>query len=94
MIAYTKLLTDLANVDERIEHEDKALILLSSLLDDEYETFVMTLINGRMSLSYSDVKVAFVNLNLRRNDMESSGNTSTEALTARGRSSNKKSDGN
>ena len=45
MIAYTKLLADLANVDERIEYEDKALILLSSLPDEEYEMLVMTLIN-------------------------------------------------
>ena len=35
---YTKILADLANVDEVIKNEDKALILLNSLLDDEYET--------------------------------------------------------
>ena len=38
MKKYTKLLADLANVDEVIKDEDKALILLSSLLDEEYET--------------------------------------------------------
>ena len=36
---YTKLLVDLANVDVVIEEEDNALILLSSLLDKDYETF-------------------------------------------------------
>ena len=43
---YTKFLVDLVNVDEVIKDEDKALILLSFLPDDVYETFVLTLING------------------------------------------------
>jgi len=37
---YTMLLTDLVNVD--IREEDKALNLLNSLSDEEYETFVLT----------------------------------------------------
>ena len=48
---YTKLLADLANVDEMVKDKNKALILLSSLSDDEYETIVLTLINGKSSLS-------------------------------------------
>ena len=43
---YTKLLTNLVNVDVDIEEEDKALILLNSFPDEEYETFILTLING------------------------------------------------
>ena len=39
---YMKLLTDLANVDEVIKDEDKALIFLSSFSDEEYGTFVLT----------------------------------------------------
>jgi len=62
---YTKLLADLANVDVVIEEEDKALILLSSLLDEGYETFVITLINGRTSLKYSEVTTAIVKIKLR-----------------------------
>ena len=54
---YTKFLTDLANVDEMIKDEEKALILLSSLLDIKYETFVLTLINGKSSLSYDEVSI-------------------------------------
>ena len=42
---YMKLLTDLVNVDMVIEEEDKAL--LSSLPDEDYETFVLTLINSK-----------------------------------------------
>ena len=33
---YTKLLTDLVNVDVKIEEENKALILLNSLPEEEY----------------------------------------------------------
>ena len=49
---YTKLLMDVANVDVVINDKDKALILLSSLPDESYETFVLTLINRRTSLRY------------------------------------------
>ena len=44
---YTKLLTDIVNVDVKIEKEYKALILLNSLPDEEYETYTLTLINGK-----------------------------------------------
>ena len=43
---HMKFLADLPNVDE-VTKEDKALILLSSLSDDDYENFVLTLINGK-----------------------------------------------
>jgi len=81
---YTKLLTDLTNVDEVIKDEDEALILLSSLLDEEYETFVLTLINSKSSLSYNDVLNALMNHEMRRNDKVSSSNsTTTKLLTTR-----------
>jgi len=44
---YINLLIDLVNVNVAIEEEDKALILLNSLPDEEYETFILTLINGK-----------------------------------------------
>jgi len=44
---YTKLLADLVNMDMAIKIEDKAFILLNSLPDEEYKTFVLTLINGK-----------------------------------------------
>jgi len=84
---YTKLLIDLADVDEVIKDEDKTLILLSSLPDD-YETFILTLINCKQSLSYNKVSAALVNPELRQKDKESSNNTLPEALTARGKSFN------
>ena len=44
---YTKVLTDLVNANVEIEKEDKTLILLNSLPDEEYETFILTLINRK-----------------------------------------------
>ena len=54
---YMRILTDLLNVDVETSEEDKAVILLSSLPREEYETFTLTLINGRKSLNYSEVFV-------------------------------------
>ena len=70
---YMKLLANFTNLDVVIEDEDKALILLSSLSDKRYETFVLTLINGRTFLIYSEVTAALVNLELRKNDKECVG---------------------
>ena len=88
-----KLLADLTNVDVVIEDEDKTFILLSSLPDEDNETFVLTLINGKQSLTYSEVSSAIVNHELRRKDKESSNNTSAEALMVRGRSFSRKGKG-
>jgi len=72
-------------VNEVIKDEDKALILLSFLSDEEYETFVLILINDKASLSYKDVLAVLVNHEVRRKDKEStSSSITTEALTARG----------
>ena len=90
---HTKLFIDLANVNEMIKGEDKALIFLSSLPNDEYETIVLTLINDKSSLSYDEVSAAPVNHELRRKDKKSSSSTSIEVLIARGRSSNWKGKG-
>ena len=63
---YTKLLTDLINVDVETNEEDKAIILLNSLPMEEYETFALTLISGRKSLNYSEVSAALVSYEVRR----------------------------
>jgi len=86
---YTKLLANLTNLDVVVDDEDKALILLSSLPDEGYATFALTLINGRTSVSYSEVTAVLVNFELRRKDNEcSTGDTSANVLTARGSSPN------
>ena len=84
---YTKFLADFTNMNKMIKDEDKTLILLSSLSDDKYETFVFTLINGKSSLSYNEVLTALVNHELGRKDKEASISTSVEILIARGQSS-------
>jgi len=66
------------------EDEDKALILLSSLSNEEYETFVLTLINDKKSLSYNEVSASLVNHDLVKKDKEFSIITSAEVLVARG----------
>ena len=56
------------NCTYNIDEEDKAVILLNSLPDEEYETFTLTLINGRQTLNYSEVSIALVNYEVRRQD--------------------------
>jgi len=91
---YTKFPADLFNVNVAIEEENKASILLNSLPDEEYETFVLILINGKQTLNYSDVSAVLVNYEVRRKDKQSSFmSTSTEALMVRGRSFSKKGKG-
>jgi len=63
---YIKVLTDLVNVDVKIDEKDMAVILLNSLPEKEYGTFILTLINGRQTLHYSDVLAALVNYEVRR----------------------------
>jgi len=66
-------------------------MLLSSLPDEGYETFVLTLINGRTSLGYKEVTTALVNLELKRRDKEcSTSDTSAEVLAARGSTPNQR----
>ena len=91
MNRYTRLLTNLVNVVVETNEEDKAVILLNSLPREEYETFTLTLINRRKSLSYNEVSAALVNYEARRQDiLSSSGSTTIEALAVRDRSSNRK----
>ena len=94
MNKYTKLLTDLVNVNVKIDEKDKATILLNSLPDEEYETFTLTLINGRQTLKYNEVLSALINYEVRRQDrLFSHGSTSVEALAVRGRGSYRKDKG-
>ena len=91
---YTKLLTDLDNVDVKIDEEDKTVILLNSLPDKECETFTLTLINDRQTLNYNKVSAALVNYEVWKQDISSShGITSAEALIVRGRGSYRKGKG-
>jgi len=70
-------------VEEVIKNEDKALTLLSSLPDEEYDTFILTLINSKKSLSYNEASTALVNHEFRKKNKQSSISTSAEILAAR-----------
>ena len=65
---YTNILTDLINVDVEIEEEDKAAFFLNSLPDEECETFVLSLVNGKQSFSNNDVSTALINYEVKRKD--------------------------
>jgi len=69
---YTKFLADLINMDVEIKEEDKMIILLNSLPNEEYETFVLTLINGKQTLNYSDMLAALIIYELRMKEKQSS----------------------
>jgi len=62
MNSYTKRFTDLVNIDVEIDEDDKVAVLLNSLPREEYETYTLTLINGKKSFNYSEVPAALVNL--------------------------------
>jgi len=80
-----KLFADLVNMDVSIEEEDKTVILLNSIPDEEYESFVLILINSKQTLNYSDVSITLVNYEVRRKDKLSFSNgTTVKAMTARG----------
>ncbi|KAH9722760.1 Integrase catalytic domain-containing protein [Citrus sinensis] len=75
------IILDLEDINAKIEDEDKAIILLSSL-PPSYEHFVDTLLYGRQSLAMQDVKEAL-------SSKESSKKLETKDgkwLTVRGRS--------
>jgi len=94
MNIYTKLFTDLVNVDVKIDEKDKAVILLNSLSKEEYEIFTLTLINGRKSHNYNEVSAALMNYEVRsRTECLLQGAQTVEALAVRGRSSNQKGRG-
>ena len=88
MDEFTKLLADLASLDEKIADEDKVLLLLNSL-PEEFEHFTMTLIHGKEKLSYEEVSSALVNHEYRRRDKESTKSPSGEALSAQRKRSHK-----
>ena len=51
---------------------------------------MLILINGRISLSYSEVTTVLVNLELRKDKEYSTSGTSAEVLAARGSSPNRR----
>ena len=88
---YNKILADLLNLDVEILDEDKALLLLNSLPKD-YDHLSTTLMYGKDTITFDDVSNALMNNEYRKKDMQANGD-SGEALSVRGRSTNRKDAG-
>ena len=81
----------MVNVDVMIDEEDKAIIFLNSLPEEEYETFTLTFINGRQTLDYHEVSSALASYETSRKERHPfQSSSSVEALAVRGRGSSRK----
>ena len=87
---YNKILADLQNLDVEIKDKDKALLLLSSR-PDTYDHLITTLLYGKDEVKFDDVSNALTNNEYRKKVKQAYRDTSSEALTIKGRSEQKKS---
>ena len=83
---FNKIITDLLNLDVKIDDEDKTLLLLNSL-PESYEFLVMTLLLGITDIDFEDVSNALINNEMRKEEKEAYQDSSSNVLTARGRTS-------
>ena len=84
---FNKLILDLENVNIILEDEDRALILLSSLLESS-EHFVDTLLYRRQSLMLKDVKNALESKDLKKR-AEVKDQSNAKSLVAIGKTEKK-----
>ena len=84
MDEFNKIINDLANVDVKIEDEDQAVKLLSSL-PKSYEHFVDAILYGRMqTLTMEEVKAA-LNSKKHKKKFEAKSEPEGEGLSIKGR---------
>ena len=83
---FNKIITNLLNLDVKIDDEDKALLLLN-YLPKSYEFLVTTLLHGIIDLEFEDVLNALMNNEVRKKDEEAYQDSSSNVLTPRGRTS-------
>ena len=73
MTYFTKFIIQLSSIGVKVDHEDKALLLLSSL-PNYYEHLITTLLIGKETLKVDDVIVVLLeNENLKRSNDQSEG---------------------
>ncbi|KAH9688523.1 Integrase catalytic domain-containing protein [Citrus sinensis] len=83
------ILTNLLNLDERFEDEDKVLLLLN-FLPDEYDNLTTTLHRGKDNVTFDAVCSALYNSETKKKCRKDHRDTVAEALIARGRSQSRK----
>nr|TKS05878.1 hypothetical protein D5086_0000128830 [Populus alba] len=81
---FNKMIVDMKNLDVEINDEDKALLLLNSL-PNTYEHLVTTLLYGKEKIKFIDVSNALVNNEYRKKDQIVHKESTSKALTVRGR---------
>ena len=79
---FNKIILDLENIEVKVDDEDQAVILLSSL-PEQYENFVDTMLYGRESLTLEEVQSALMSKELKRKSEVKE--EAAEGLMARGR---------
>ena len=83
---FNKIITDFLNLDVKIDDENKALLLLNSL-PESYEFLVTILLHGITNIDFEDVSNALVNNEMRKKENETYQSSSSNVLTAHGRTS-------
>ena len=86
---YNKILANLQNLEVEIKDEDKAPLLLNSL-PNTYDYLITTLLYRKNEIKFNDVSNALTNNEYRKKDKQAYMDTSSEALTIRGKSEHKK----
>nr|KYP61706.1 Retrovirus-related Pol polyprotein from transposon TNT 1-94 [Cajanus cajan] len=84
---FNKIILDLKSIDVKIDDEDQAIILLSSL-PKRFEHFVDTMLYGKASLIMAEVKATLNSKEIQRNG-DSKGEQVAEGLFTRGRQEKK-----
>src|SRR3954467_10377517 len=90
---FNSIIMDLGNIDIKVESEDQALIVLSSL-QASYKSFVDTLLYGKDTISLDDVSNALKSKELKKSYPDGRDVSESQGLVAWGGSQkNKRSEG-
>lgn len=85
---FKKLITRFHNVEIKVEEEDQALLLLSSL-PESYDNLVTTILYGKDMLKMEEVKVTLVSKEKRDKPAESEGLLTKSSGQNRGSQNNR-----
>ena len=86
---FDSLVTDLLNLHEKVSDVDKALILLA-YLPTEYEHLIVSMLNGKETITFKKVTTALYSNDIRKNDKLEHRSSTGEAHTVRGHNQSRK----